>query len=130
MKKSDIFDRVVDIVADECEVARRLIINDRRIHAVVEARCMCVYILKQVGFTSKDVALIVIRLQDKGMIDPGYCPSAERLSSKARTIDELYSSFFERYARSYSFRLMYADIKKAILSEYKDVAALLEIRTN
>lgn len=127
MKKSEIFERVVDIVADECEVNRDLVIHDRRIHAVVEARCMCVYILKKAGLTSDDIALIVLRLKKDGKINPGYCPPMEEIKAKAKAIDDMNMSFYDRYDSSRYFRLAYADVKKAVLKAYSEVSDLLGV---
>lgn len=71
MKKSEIFDRLLDKVCEVCEVRLGNIINGSKLQAVVDARMLAVQYLRRIGLTNDDIALIVMR---KAKGDMTWCP--------------------------------------------------------
>ncbi len=61
MKKSEIFNILLDKVAEICEVKRDSIINGIKLQAVVDARMLLVQYLRRIGLSSDDIALVVMK---------------------------------------------------------------------
>lgn len=61
MKKSEVFDEMLEKVCEVCEVTAEHILNDSRIPAVVDARILLVQYLERAGLSNDDVALIVLK---------------------------------------------------------------------
>lgn len=80
MKKSEMYNLVVDKVCEICEVRRDTVINGRKMQAVVDARILIVQYLKRIGLSSDDIALMVLR-ELAG--DPSLCPPLSELKKKA-----------------------------------------------
>lgn len=55
MKKSEIFQIVLDIVSDCTEISKEKILSNSRIAEVVDARCIAVYWLRQSRMTSRNI---------------------------------------------------------------------------
>lgn len=57
MKPSEIFDTLVNRVCEEFEIRYESVLNDAKIQTVVEARILCVYFLRRIGFSNDNIAL-------------------------------------------------------------------------
>lgn len=117
MKKSEMFNQLIDKVCDVCEVRRDLVIDGRKMQAVVDARILAVQYLKRIGLSSDDIALIVLREIAK---DPTLCPPMDELKRKAKGVDNMFNSYSARCLESYSFCLMSSDVKEWCRERYKE----------
>lgn len=118
MKKSEIFNLVIDEVCEECEVRRDCVIDGNRMQSVVDARILAVQYLRRLGLSSDDIALFVLREIDG---DPTLCPDIKDLKSKARSVNKMFNSYSARCLESASFRSMSLDIKHFFLNEHGDL---------
>ena len=118
MKKSEIFDRIIAKVAEVCEVREEMIINDRKLQAVVDARILTVQYLRRIGLSSDDIALIVLR---RRVGDPSACPPLEEIKRKAKAIDKIFNSYSMRCLESYAFGLMSVEIRDFCRQEYRQL---------
>ena len=55
MKKSEILQKVLEIVSECTEITEEQILSDCRQADVVDARCMTVYWLRQTGITARNI---------------------------------------------------------------------------
>lgn len=117
MKKSEIFDLLLDKVAEVCEVKKEAIVNGSRLQAVVDARILSVQYLRRIGLSSDDIALIVER---KRYNDMQYCPPLDVLKKKSKGIDRLFSCYSQRCLESYIFCMMSKDISEFCRNRYKE----------
>lgn len=111
MKKSEMFDIILDEVSEVCEVSKESIIKGVKIQAVVDARMLCVQYLKRIGLSSDDIALITLRRQGKD-------PTLEEIRSKAKSVDKQFDTYSQRCVESYSFCLMSRDISLFCREQY------------
>lgn len=121
MKKSEIFNLLIDKICEECEVTRQvLVLRDRRIQAVVEARMLAVHYLKEIGLDNDTISLIVLREQ-KG--DQNYMPPSKKIKAKSKAIDKLTKAYNERkkMSRIQAFELQEMAIRKFCHEEYEKV---------
>ena len=81
MKKSEIFDILVNKVCDVCEVRIDTLIKGSKLQSVVDARVLSVQYLRRIGLTNDDIALIVMR-KIKG--DMTWCPPIQEVKAKAK----------------------------------------------
>lgn len=107
MKKSEMFDIILDKVSEVCEVRKDLIVAGSKMRSVVDARMLAVQYLRRMGLTNDDIALIVLRLNAG---DNLLFPSLPDLKKKAKTIDKLFNSYSSRCLESYAFCLMSEEI--------------------
>lgn len=117
MKKSEMYNLVMDKVCEICEVRRDTVINGRKMQAVVDARILIVQYLKRIGLSSDDIALMVLR-ELAG--DPSLCPPLSELKKKAKAVDKMFNFYSSRCLESYSFCLMSVDIKGWCRDRYKE----------
>lgn len=115
MKKSEIFNLLLDKVADVCEVKRESIISGIKLQAVVDARILLVQYLRRIGLSSDDIALVSLKLQGKEPND------IKEIKQKAKTVDRLFNAYSSRCLQSYSFCLMSQDISKWCRGEYQTI---------
>ena len=99
MKKSDIFDMVLDKVVEVCEVRRESILKRLKVNSVVDARILLVYILRRLGLTNDDIALLIIR----ATLD--HVPEYEEIKGKAKNVNKLFMMYSDRY-QSFAFKQM------------------------
>ena len=118
MKKSEIFDRLLDKVCEVCEVRLDTIINGSKLQAVVDARMLAVQYLRRIGLTNDDIALIVMR-KVKG--DMTWCPPIRVIKSKAKGVQKMFDSYSQRCLESYAFCIMSSELKDFCREQYKDM---------
>ena len=117
MKKSEMYNLVVDKVCEICEVRRDTVINGRKMQAVVDARILIVQYLKRIGLSSDDIALLILR-ELAG--DSFLCPPLSELKKKAKAVDKIFNFYSSRCLESYSFCLMSVDVKEWCRNRYKE----------
>ena len=61
MKKSELFDRIIDKVCEVCEVRRATMMSQSKIQAIVDARILGVQYLRRTGMSFEEIALYVMR---------------------------------------------------------------------
>ena len=61
MKKSELFDRIIDKVCEVCEVRRATMMSQSKIQAIVDARILGVQYLRRAGMSFEEIALYVMR---------------------------------------------------------------------
>ena len=118
MKKSEIFDILVNKVCDVCEVRVDTLINGSRLQAVVDARVLAVQYLRRIGLTNDDIALIVMR-KIKG--DMTWCPPMHDVKQKSKGVQKMFDSYSRRCLESYAFCIMSSEIKDFCRELYKDM---------
>lgn len=116
MKKSEIFNILLDKVCEVCEVTRSNVIRGSKIQAVVDARILAIQFLRRAGLTNDDIALIVFREQAG---DPAYSPDLSVLKKKAKGIDKSFRAYLDRCLQSYAFCLMSVEIKTFCAEMYE-----------
>lgn len=121
MRKSEIYNRIVDKVCEVCEVRRDSVIQGRKMQAVVDARILIVQYLKRIGLSADDIALYVFRELEG---DPCLCPPLDVLKKKAKGVDKMYNSYSARCLESYSFCLMSVEVRDFCHDEYTDLYCL------
>lgn len=115
MKKSEIFDKLLDKVSEVCEVNKESIINGSKLQAVVDARILAVQYLRRIGLSSDDISLIFIRRMN------GNEPTLQEIKKKAKSVDKMFNSYSSRCLESYVFCLMSKDIKVFCREQYKEM---------
>ena len=118
MKKSEIFDILVNKVCEVCEVRMDTLINGSRLQSVVDARVLSVQYLRRIGLTNDDIALIVMR-KIKG--DMTWCPPIPEVKAKAKGVQRMFDSYSQRCLDSYAFCIMSSEIKDFCREQYKDM---------
>lgn len=118
MKKSEIFDELVEKICEICEVRKEVLLSGRKLQSVVDARILCVQYLRRIGFSSDDIAIIFIRKQ---VCDMGYCPPIRELKSKAKNIDRLFALYSDRCLQSYLFCLISVEIRDYCREKYAEL---------
>lgn len=116
MKKSEMFDLMMDEVCQVCEVRKEDVISGRKLQAVVEARVLAVQYLRRIGFSNDDIATIILR---KKMSDPYYYPEIEEIKSKAKGIEKMFSSYSEHCLQSKAFCILSQDIKEFCTKQFQ-----------
>lgn len=116
MKKSEMFDLMIDEVCQVCEVRKEDVISGRKLQAVVEARVLAVQYLRRIGFSNDDIATIILR---KKMSDPYYYPEIEEIKSKAKGIEKMFSSYSEHCLQSKAFCILSQDIKEFCTKQFQ-----------
>ena len=109
MKKSEIFDIIVNKVCEVCEVRKDAILNNLKMQAVVDARMLAVQYLIREGISADDIALIMFREQAGDMT---FCPDKQLLRTRARGFNKQFNVYSRRCMESRAFRIMSADIAK------------------
>lgn len=117
MKKSEIFDAILDKVCEVCDIEKELVLDGSRFQTVVEARCLAVQYMRRAGLSNDEIALIVLKWEMK---DSRYKPSVPDLKKKAKAIDTMFKSYSDRCIQSYAFRLMSKEISDWCLMRYKE----------
>lgn len=117
MKKSEIFDTLLDKVCEVCEVRKDCVINGSKLQAVVDARILAVQYLRRIGLSSDDIALVVMREAAADML---LCPPLGELKKKAKSIDKLFNTYSSRCLSSYAFCLMSKEISEFCRSKYEE----------
>lgn len=112
MKKSEIFNILLDKVAEVCEVYKEHIISGVKLQAVVDARILMVQYLRRIGLSNDDIALVYYKFNN-------ISPTLEEIKCKAKNIDRLYNSYQDRCLQSYSFCLMSKEIAQYCRDEYQ-----------
>lgn len=97
MRRSEIYDDLMDHVCEICEVRRELVVGDRKLQAVFDARLLAVQYLRRLGMSNDDIALLVLREQAG---DPTYMPLITDIRKKARSVARMFSSYSERCRHS------------------------------
>lgn len=117
MKKSEIFNTLIDKVCEVCEVRRDFVVEGRKLQAVVDARILAVQYLRRIGLSSDDIALIVLRESAR---DLSLCPPLGELKKKAKHIDKLFNAYSARCLNSYAFCLMSREICEFCRDRYEE----------
>lgn len=113
MKRSEIFNILVDRVCEECEVNRSDVLGPSRVQSVVAARVIAVQYLRRIGLSNDDIAEMVLRC--KGNISP----NQEEIKQKAKNIDKLFCSYSNYCLNSYAFCIMSKTIKEFCHEQYQ-----------
>lgn len=119
MKKSEVFDEMLEKVCEVCEVTAEHILNDSRIPAVVDARILLVQYLERAGLSNDDVALIVLKKTNGG----DYRPTLNEIRNKAKSVNKMFNSYSRRCLQSYVFCLMSKELKEYFRSRYEEESA-------
>jgi Mg2+ and Co2+ transporter CorA len=106
MKKSEIFDLVIDKVCEVCEVDRERVLGCCKLQSVCDARVLAVQYLRRAGLSNDDIALSVLRRTGKEHT------SLDSVKRKAKGVAKMFSSYSERCLQSFAFCSMSADIKE------------------
>lgn len=101
MKKSEVFDIILDKVSEVCEVDENAIIHCEKLQPVVDARILVVHYLRKLGFTNDDVALCVLRKLEG---DNKYLPPIEIIRKKAKGVSKMFYAFHARWDGSRMFQ--------------------------
>ena len=118
MKKSEIFDILINKVCDVCEVRVDTLIHGSKLQSVVDARVLSVQYLRRIGLTNDDIALIVMR-KIKG--DMSWCPPIQEVKAKAKGVQRMFDSYSQRCLDSYAFCIMSSEIKDFCREQYQDM---------
>ena len=119
MKKSEVFDEMLEKVCEVCEVTAEHILNDSRIPAVVDARILLVQYLERAGLSNDDVALIVLKKTNGG----DYRPTLNEIRNKAKSVNKMFNSYSRRCLQSYIFCLMSKELKEYFRARYEEESA-------
>lgn len=115
MKKSEMFNVIIDKVCEICEVRREDIINGCKLQSVVDARVIAVQYLRRIGLSNDDIAEIFLKLKT------GAIPTIEEIKKKAAGIDKTFCSYSNRCLQSYAFCIMSKDMKSFCRDTYQDM---------
>lgn len=120
MKPSEIFDTLVNRVCEEFEIRYESVLNDAKIQTVVEARILCVYFLRKIGFSNDDIALVVLRKQ-RG--DMNYYPTMEEIKQKAKSVDKMWKAYWDKHDNltCWKFNLVEKDIRIFCRQKYNEL---------
>lgn len=116
MKKSEIFEELLDKVAEVCEVKKESIINGAKLQAVVDARVLTVQYLRRIGLSYDDIAVIVIRKNTGEEFPP-----LTDIKKKSKSVEKMFDSYSRRCLESYAFCLMSSEIKEFCIKRYKEM---------
>lgn len=100
MKKSEMFDILVNKVCDVCEVRLDALINGSKLQSVVDARVLAVQYLRRIGLTNDDISLIIMRRKQG---DLTLCPPIQEVKKKSKGIQKMFDSYSQRCLDSYAF---------------------------
>ena len=114
MKKSELFDRIIDKVCEVCEVRRATMMSQSKIQAIVDARILGVQYLRRTGMSFEEIALYVMR-ESAG--DSELCPPISEVRKKAKGMRRLFGSYTFRCYESKMFQML----SRAILTDLKDL---------
>lgn len=119
MKKSEMFDILLDKVCEVCEVSLHYVINDSKLQAIVEARTLAVHYLKEIGLTNDTIALIVLRKQAN---DNTLMPTLKQIKQKAKSIEKMDAGYYERKAARHpqEYELQEKEIKAFCHTRYEE----------
>lgn len=118
MKKSEIFNLLMDKICDVCEVRKESIIGGAKYQTVVDAKVLLVQYLRRLGLTNDEIALIMLRMKEDDM---NYFPSVEEVKRKAKGIDNLFKIYSERCIQSRAFGLMSIEIRDFCAQTFDDM---------
>lgn len=118
MRRSEIYNELVDKVCEICEVRRALVIGERKLQAVVDARMLVVQYLRRIGLSNDDIALLMMREQAG---DVKFFPPIDEVRKKARTVARIFNSYSERCMQSYAFCLASREVQLYCRQRYKDI---------
>lgn len=119
MKKSELYQKIVEKVCEVCEINYDHLIRGCRLQAVVDARILSVQYLRRAGLSNDDIALITLKA-----IGNDEHIHLEQIKKKARGIDKEFRSYSDRCLQSLSFRMMSVEIRNfftQIMSEIDDM---------
>lgn len=108
----------MDHVCQICEVRRELVVGDRKLQAVFDARLLAVQYLRRLGMSNDDIALLVLREQAG---DPAYMPLITDIRKKARSVARMFNSYSERCLQSHVFCLASREVQDYCRAHYKDI---------
>lgn len=112
MKKSEIFNLILDITSDVCEVKRTSILcSDCRLQPVVDARCIALHFLHKVGLSDDDIAFLSLR-ESTGIEWPDW----KDISNKGRSYESLRKTYDDKMS-SFAFR----EMVKSMKGKYKEI---------
>lgn len=114
MKKSEIFDIILNEVVDVCEVTAEDVLNVKRTQSAVDARVLVVQYCRKAGLSNDDIAKIVLRKTD-GCLDDQY------VLYKSKGVERMYYSYLDRMRESYAFGLMDDEICEYLKTKYGDI---------
>ena len=114
MKKSEIFNIIIDKVCEVCEVRRESMMSSSKVQAIVDARILGVQYLRRTGMSFEEIALYVMR-ESSGNME--LCPPMEEVRRKAKGMRRLFGSYTFRCYESKMFQML----SKTILSDLKDL---------
>lgn len=120
MKKSELFDTLMNKVCEVCEVCSTDIIRGCRSQNVVDARMLLVQYLRKGGLSNDDIARIFIR-----KVTGDTAPPMDVVKRKAKNIDRLYNEYMYRNNESHIFSLMSDDINSFCREFYNQSAIQL-----
>lgn len=118
MKRSEMFNILLDKVCDICEVEKADVMGRDRSQEVVDARILLYQYLCRIGFTPREIAVVEIRLYGTAG------PTEKDAKSRAKTIDRLACNYFKRCNESFAFGLLAIDIKNFCRTTYGDYYVL------
>lgn len=116
MKKSELYNIILDEVCEVCEVRRTTVVSSSKMQAVVDARILAVQYLRRAGMSFEEIALYVMR---EASGDAAYCPAVKDLRSKAKGIRKLFGSYTFRCYDSMMFQMLSRTIQADLKSIYE-----------
>lgn len=115
MKKSDIFNLLIQKVCEICEVAEEQMFSSTKLQTVVDARILAVQYLRRTGLSNDEIAYQV-------EVNRGNDPSSvDLIKRRAKSMQRLFDSYSQRCLESYAFCLMSKDIKDFCHERYSEL---------
>lgn len=105
MKKSEIFDVVLAMVCEECEVSATDVVDGVKDQTVVDARLLLVQYTRRIGLSNNEIARIVLARRGADI-------TAEEVRKKAKGIDKMFKNYSDRCLQCKAFVLMSREINK------------------
>lgn len=118
MKKSEIFNIIIDKVCEVCEVRRESMMSSSKVQAIVDARILGVQYLRRTGMSFEEIALYVLR---EAAGDADLCPPINEVRRKAKGMRRLFGSYTFRCYESKMFQMLSRTILNDLKDLYEDV---------
>lgn len=105
MKKSEIFDVVLAMVCEECEVSATDVVEGVKDQTVVDARLLLVQYTRRIGLSNNEIARIVLQRRGEEI-------NQEAVRRKAKCVDKMFKNYSDRCLQCRAFVLMSREINR------------------
>lgn len=117
MRKSEIYDYVVNDVCEICEVSRDSLLSESRLQPLVDARILVVQYLRRLGFGFDEITLNIIR---ERVDTPDYKPPIIEIRKKSKNLRRQFCCYTLRCLDSKMFQRLSRELKQRLLAKYPD----------